>query len=149
LGFIAASDDVFELDWHLCDVLGLPRSRVPTLDGTPPSEAPRGSVPTLPPLKQPHASPLSLLDKLPKFVTKIVGKLVWFRPRIADKCVKCGKCVKVCPVGALVLDSGSPERLRPTLATKKCIGCCCCSEICPAHAIVMRSSPLVRLAGWK
>jgi len=148
LGFIAAGDDVHALDWHLCEVLGLPHSRVPTLDGIPAPEPARGRVPTLPPVKLPHRSPLSLLDKLPKFVTKIVGRLIWFRPRIAPACVKCGKCVKACPAGALY-DKAPTLSSPPKLLTTKCIGCCCCSEVCPVHAITMRSSPLVRFAGWK
>jgi uncharacterized protein (DUF362 family)/Pyruvate/2-oxoacid:ferredoxin oxidoreductase delta subunit len=143
LGFLAASDDVFALDWHLCNVLGLPISRVPTLDGTPEPKPARGDSIDVPPLKRPRASPMSLLNKLPPFIAKSVGRLVWFRPRFSDACVRCEKCVKACPADALKLG----QKL-PSLDAPRCIGCCCCSEVCPVKAVAMRSSPLVRLAGW-
>ena len=141
LGFIAAGDDVFALDWHLCNVLGLPISRVPTLDGTPQPEPARGDSIVVPPLKRPRASPLSLLNRLPPFIAKSVGRLVWFRPKFSDACVRCGKCVKACPADALKLG----DEKFPKLNAPHCIGCCCCSEVCPVRAVAMRSSPLVRM----
>jgi len=145
LGFLAAGDDVFALDWHLCKALGLPVSRVPTLDGVPEPEAAQGDVVEVAPIKPPAASPLSLLDKLPKWLVKIVGRFIWFRPKFLKACVRCGKCVKACPAEALKLEGERPR--EPRLDAPRCIGCCCCAEVCPVKAVEMRSSPLVRLAG--
>ena len=46
-----------------------------------------------------------------------------------DKCIKCGGCVAVCPVGALELLSGI------TCDEKKCIKCRACIKFCPLGAI--------------
>ncbi len=141
LGFLAAGTDVFELDYHLCGVLGFAPSQVPTLHGTPAPQPATGDAIRVAPLKRPHASQLSMLDKLPKFLVRWIGRFIWFRPVISTACVHCGRCVKACPVEALKLDDAAPK-----LEASRCIGCCCCSEICPVKAITIMSSPLVRLA---
>lgn len=46
-----------------------------------------------------------------------------------DKCLKCGGCVAVCPVGALELAN------FPEIDTKKCILCGICAKACPISAI--------------
>lgn len=46
-----------------------------------------------------------------------------------DQCVKCGKCAKHCPVGAIVL------KPWPVIDKRKCIRCFCCMEVCPVHAL--------------
>jgi len=57
---------------------------------------------------------------------------IWFH---SNKCIKCGKCVEVCPVGAIDLkkDVGRIDK-------DKCLGveCSKCVEVCPvkAYAIV-------------
>ncbi len=45
---------------------------------------------------------------------------------IADKCVKCKKCVKVCPVECISL---------PKISSFNCICCGECSKVCPTDAI--------------
>jgi ferredoxin len=46
------------------------------------------------------------------------------------KCIKCGACVGVCPVQALVL---TEEGI--TFDKNKCIKCGACVKICPANAV--------------
>lgn len=46
-----------------------------------------------------------------------------------SKCTKCGRCAKLCAVGAITLSSGGAE------ISDKCILCGSCVRGCPAHAI--------------
>lgn len=48
-----------------------------------------------------------------------------------DKCVRCGACIKVCPVGAI---SGQKRRAYK-IDTQKCIKCGACLEACKFDAI--------------
>ncbi len=48
-----------------------------------------------------------------------------------DKCVKCGKCAKVCRTNAIVCVTGS----APMFMAKQCNGCGACVIECPADAI--------------
>ncbi|MBQ3394975.1 MAG: EFR1 family ferrodoxin [Synergistaceae bacterium] len=47
---------------------------------------------------------------------------------ISDKCIKCGNCVRHCPVNAIDIDAKKFD-------LEKCIGCWGCINRCPAHAI--------------
>ena len=46
------------------------------------------------------------------------------------RCIKCGACVGVCPVQALILTT---EGIK--FDKDKCIKCGACIKICPANAI--------------
>ncbi|MCS7252539.1 MAG: NADH-ubiquinone oxidoreductase-F iron-sulfur binding region domain-containing protein [Armatimonadota bacterium] len=47
------------------------------------------------------------------------------------KCTKCGRCARVCPVGAIAWERGS----FPIIDRSKCIKCRACIIECPEHAI--------------
>lgn len=49
---------------------------------------------------------------------------------ITDKCIKCGKCMKICPFGAVVEDK-TQFRIQP----EHCVGVGPCAKLCPAAAI--------------
>jgi len=51
---------------------------------------------------------------------------VWWQ---SDRCIACGKCVDVCPEGAIRADDGIQ------IDWNKCIGCAACAEACPSKAI--------------
>ena len=92
------------------------------------------------PFRLPPPSPARYL---PRALVKIVSPLLLVRPVFNDRCIRCARCVKACPMQALHLDGTG----RPLLDGARCIGCCCCHEVCPAQAIHMRQSPLLRMVG--
>ena len=62
------------------------------------------------------------------------------RPYInADKCKKCGLCVKMCPVTPKAVNwHDGNKNEAPVHNYKKCIRCYCCQEMCPESAITLR-----------
>lgn len=56
-----------------------------------------------------------------------------------SKCVKCGVCVKVCPVTPLALNFNKKGKNHPPeYYYDKCITCYCCQELCPHKAIILK-----------
>lgn len=49
--------------------------------------------------------------------------------RASEKCIGCGKCAALCPLGNIRMKNGSPEW------GKKCVHCVSCINLCPAKAI--------------
>jgi ferredoxin len=93
----------------------------------------------------------------PSWATASVHRLARVRPRLlASKCVGCGRCVEVCPAGAISrasqpLDSrGRARRVLskpPTFDLDVCVGCLCCVEVCPVGALEPQRNWLLRLVG--
>jgi len=52
-----------------------------------------------------------------------------------DKCVGCGKCIEVCPFGAMVANGG-----RAAVIGLMCEGCGVCKLVCPVDAIEVKRS---------
>ncbi|MEQ8200665.1 MAG: DUF362 domain-containing protein [Syntrophomonadaceae bacterium] len=53
-----------------------------------------------------------------------------------DRCIKCGICVKACPVKpAVVYWEGGDKTQLPVYDYRRCIRCYCCQEMCPEMAI--------------
>ena len=48
-----------------------------------------------------------------------------------DKCVNCGTCVEVCPMGVFEMQDGEVKVVKP----EECIGCRACEAQCPQSAI--------------
>jgi Pyruvate/2-oxoacid:ferredoxin oxidoreductase delta subunit len=66
-----------------------------------------------------------------------------FRPKVdLTKCMYCGKCAKICPVGAVVVDTKGKSHQH---LTERCIGCGLCAVACDKqHAIQMEPTPKYR-----
>lgn len=141
LGFLAASENPFALDRALCDVLKIDVQRVPYLVGGQGKDyACVGDPITVKSFEIPSGA--HVLNRLPACVVKWLGGIVWVRPAFSEKaCIRCGKCVKACPVNALTL---TEKRHQPMLKATACISCCCCHEVCPADAIRMTQSFILR-----
>ena len=141
LGFLAASENPFALDRALCAVLKIDAQRVPYLiGGQGKGYTCVGDTITVKSFEIPSGA--HVLNMLPACVVKWLGGIVWVRPVFSEKaCIRCGKCVKACPVKALTL---TEKRHQPVLKATACISCCCCHEVCPADAIRMTQSFILR-----
>lgn len=53
----------------------------------------------------------------------------------SEACVRCGRCVQVCPRGAITLAESGP------VFGDSCENCMACYHFCPSHAIVLRRHP--------
>lgn len=75
------------------------------------------------------------------FLIKHFMKRMKVRPRV-DKslCVKCGMCVKICPVKAIDF-----SKEFPFVDDKRCINCYCCHETCPEKAMELRESLVLKV----
>ena len=81
------------------------------------------------------------LMKLSKFpIIKRLFATIIPKPVIEkNKCVKCGVCVKVCPVTPLALNFEKKGKdYPPEYYYKHCISCYCCQELCPHKAIILK-----------
>ncbi len=140
---ILASDNGVELDAAMSYIMGIAPHDLPMLKSA--YEYGLGEIEldkiqvkgNLPNLK--IKLPITFMSG--NFIGKIVNKLFYntvakFRLKLNEKkCLKCGQCLKSCPVKALSFKAGS----YPIIDKKKCIQCYCCYELCPYEAWDLKS----------
>ncbi|MEI6102167.1 MAG: 4Fe-4S dicluster domain-containing protein, partial [Eubacteriales bacterium] len=69
---------------------------------------------------------------------------------IAEKCVKCGVCVNMCPVTPKAVDWHDGNKSNPpSYKYERCIRCFCCQELCPESAIHVKVPLIRRFIGKK
>jgi uncharacterized protein (DUF362 family)/Pyruvate/2-oxoacid:ferredoxin oxidoreductase delta subunit len=150
LGFLAASREAPALDYVVCGILGINPRAVPYLRPLLPALTGEGGGNPVRSLGTPAAElrpasfrvPSTLAARmLPGPLVRLLWRMVWIRPVIANTCVRCSRCVESCPVSALARQPAGAPALTPRL----CIGCCCCHEVCPVGAVSMTQSPLLSL----
>ena len=63
---------------------------------------------------------------------------------ISERCVRCGVCVKMCPVTPKAVNWHDGNKSNPpSYQYERCIRCYCCQELCPERAIQVKV-PLLR-----
>ncbi|MBW4874640.1 MAG: 4Fe-4S binding protein, partial [Paeniclostridium sp.] len=81
-----------------------------------------------------------LASSMPKFIHEPLTKLLTPKPIISYKdCVKCKKCIEICPAQVISLNK------KIEIDLNKCIRCFCCHELCPKQAIDIKRSIIFRL----
>jgi uncharacterized protein (DUF362 family)/Pyruvate/2-oxoacid:ferredoxin oxidoreductase delta subunit len=154
-GFILAGANALAVDWAAATVMGygnpadIPLLGAAAARGMGPAS--RGEISLVGaewdelPVKGFKKSS-SYVRALPTFLRGVGYKLVSVTPRLAsDKCVKCGICARVCPVGAILPSSASKG--FPFVEKRKCVSCMCCHEMCPTGAMTAHKNLLARLIG--
>ena len=66
------------------------------------------------------------------YMLNIFQKKPYIEP---ERCIRCGICVKSCPVPEKAIDFRKGRENPPVYDYKKCIRCFCCQEMCPEKAI--------------
>jgi uncharacterized protein (DUF362 family)/Pyruvate/2-oxoacid:ferredoxin oxidoreductase delta subunit len=76
-----------------------------------------------------------------------VKNLISPRPVIdAQRCIRCGICVRSCPANPKAVDWHDGDQVKPpSYKYEGCIRCFCCQESCPEGAIRVITPPLGRL----
>ena len=70
-----------------------------------------------------------------------MGKSYTLHPSlIRNRCIRCLKCERICPVSAISLKKGYPR-----FDQNVCIRCYCCHEMCDSHAIRLQPGILCRV----
>lgn len=67
----------------------------------------------------------------------LISRVSLFRHRLdRDACVKCGRCARVCPTGALAAESAFQAD------SAECIACMACLTVCPTEAVAFPAQPI-------
>jgi uncharacterized protein (DUF362 family)/Pyruvate/2-oxoacid:ferredoxin oxidoreductase delta subunit len=76
---------------------------------------------------------------------KFISNALVPKPFIAaEKCTRCGTCVKMCPVNPKAVDWHDGDKKKPpSYKYERCIRCYCCQELCPEKAISLKV-PFIR-----
>lgn len=93
-------------------------------------------------------------DELP-IVKGTSGVLVYSNGRISEEspCIRCGRCVKACPMNLMPCEINAFVRLRNFKQAKAynvldCIECGCCAYVCPANIRLVHAFKFAKNEIW-
>ncbi len=148
LGFLGASDNILALDWICAELVGYNAHLIYNLQDAlerkiwldnPKEIIVLGEqLEDIKPKQFKIVNQTTINMELNKHIPKplykicemIMLKNVHFNHK---KCIKCGKCVEICPAKILKF-----ENKKVTIEKSQCLHCFCCHEVCPAEAIKLR-----------
>lgn len=152
LGFLAASDNILALDWTCAEIVGYKPSSILNLQDalnrkiwlTNPAEIEiKGeSKEAVKPAKfaivKETAAATSLQKMLPSWLNSLATFVFVKTPHFnKNKCIRCGKCIEICPPQTLHFEEKNGKKWVKINKTN-CIHCFCCHEICPVDAIKLK-----------
>jgi uncharacterized protein (DUF362 family)/Pyruvate/2-oxoacid:ferredoxin oxidoreductase delta subunit len=153
MGLIAAATDAVALDMILAALMGrdpldIPTNREAVARGWGPADL--SSIQLLGESLQSLAvsdfklPKTSFLNSLPEWAIAVLKRFLLVRPEVdLLLCRRCGRCQKICPAGAIIV-----EKRGVRIDRRKCFLCLCCQEVCPYKAMRARKSlPLKLLTG--
>jgi uncharacterized protein (DUF362 family)/Pyruvate/2-oxoacid:ferredoxin oxidoreductase delta subunit len=149
LGLILASTDGLALDSYICHILnknplkvpvnkiaydqGLGEANIDLIDNL-------SDVPVIKDFKWPP-NIAGTMNRIPEPIMRGLLNLMWTKPAIKEgNCIKCGECIKNCPVNAI-----TDNVVIPDIDNSECINCLCCMEMCPEKAVYLEQSFLERI----
>ena len=157
MGVVLGSSSPYVLDLVCAALMGLAPASVPTLVRAAQRGLAPASVEEVPlfggPLDPYMASDFDLSaakNDLTGFVSgktaigracnKVAGRILETRPALqGNRCIACGKCVSMCPAGAIQI-----SRHKAQINRKACIRCFCCQEFCPVGAMIPKRSAIAK-----
>ena len=146
---LGASENLLALDWAFASIMGYSPELIPLLkDALDRNIWMSGPEAIQYPLLTPEEVTMEDYKRVKilkdtGFIKKILPERLYqflrnlYVPRpffIHRKCIRCGKCLEICPAGALRF-KGNGRKKRVQIDYQKCIRCYCCHEVCPVEAI--------------
>jgi uncharacterized protein (DUF362 family)/NAD-dependent dihydropyrimidine dehydrogenase PreA subunit len=153
LGLIFASVNPHALDAVICQIIGVPPDKLPTIQAARQRGFAGADPRQIEVLDQraeavqvaPFLLPRRFFDiqwNLPGFVKRPLNNIFMPKPIIKEAlCTLCGTCAKVCPPQAISLGA---KKVR--IDYRQCIRCYCCQEVCPEGAAHLREGWVARLS---